>query len=218
MKKKQRRGEDIAIVIFFIVLLTVCCICGLMQFKGEKTEKKQKSYNAARVEVEEQEKEPSTVYQKRDTDIETENDMTAEQIEEYIKDGSKTEVRNKNAESVIACWNKGLESSIINQTALMEKGYALNRNGIQQIKDSYVKRTGSKNLMVVPYKYIEYAKCIYCIVKILPVITYENGEAGYNYANAIEDTFTIYDDGTFVPYAINHIRGTMIGIHEIEEK
>lgn len=213
MKKKRGCCVEMFIVALIVVAVIGYCLWMLKSHRAEPA--KTQSYDATFVEKDTDE-ETSSVYTKSDSNINDDNSIKEEQISDYIGQGSRDNERNTLIARTLRQWDEGNADSLINKQALEENGYEMNTDGLMQLCKDYAKRIDSENFAIVPYQYIDYHDHWYCNVKIVPVMICKNGETGYRYDKAVEDTYTFYADGSFVPYAVNNIRASMIGIHKIK--
>lgn len=214
--RNKRNGLGIVIVTIILILLVILTCIFILVGGNKKSATVESSYNA-RIVGQEEDNEEESIYKKSDKEVEYENDRYVEEIEEYLGEHTATKDNNRNrmAAIIVRAIENGNAQNYLNEKKLEEKGYAFNSNWLDEIEKKYQKETGTKDYRIVPYDYIEFKNFWYCRVKVLPVKIYENGEAGFQYDKFFTDTYTIYNDGLFLPYPVDNLRDSMTGIHKI---
>lgn len=99
---------------------------------------------------------------------------------------------------------------MLRKDIVKEKGYAFNRDAIKNLRNRY-----EKNSRYMPISYSNYTTYCYCIVRVVPKKKFKNGEYGVDYTKEERLTFTIYEDGSFLPFALEHIGAANTGVHKI---
>lgn len=145
------------------------------------------------------EKDVEDVYKKSSSDalqksseIRLEKHLNEKKVNKYI---SKTEhilklVRSEDKEKL---------EKLINRDAVTQKGYETDGDMISRICSMY----GSDHVLM-PISFIDYHSYAYCILRNTKASVSDSGEACYEYGTAYETiTFTIYEDGSFLPFALD---------------
>lgn len=214
MKKKKKYLS----VVFIIIILSVVTLgIYVVKIYSETDKPKNKSaFDASVLEDTEEEKENSSIYEKSSSDADV--DISNEDLSEYLRNNTEYSEKFEKIYDIISKVSDTETSAaedLINRQAVSSRGYKSDRDMIKKYREKYISLCGTEKFALLPYKFIDFDAFSYCMIKLVPEKSYSNGERGYDYSKAEIETYTVYQNGTFLPFGINEINNAnILGIHK----
>lgn len=214
-RKSNKKNKKTVLVIVVTLFIIIGAVLVFTKIRNIKTTDKKDNFNANTLEKQVNIENEDKIYKK--TKSTTNNSA---ELEKYIQNNiaDKEEIKvYKEANRIISYMTQKQYSKaeqLLNHKAVNELGYAFDTEPIQKYMEYYQDAYMADNIGIIPYTVIPYKSSGYavCMLKIAPEIIYDNGESGYDYKHSDIAMFTIYYDGTFLPFNIRDIANVKICI------
>ena len=151
-------------------------------------------------------------------DVSESADEFDRQIASDAVSGDVCEYR-ENVNKVVAAMQAEDDSSVykmLNKKALKERGYGLCDGAIEMIKAGYRQECGGDGYVIQPYRYVDGEDYGFVFCRICRPCRTEGGECYFDYARAVFAVYTVYDDGTFLPFSVKTVTSQQTGVYCLE--